>query len=470
MDELHEECGVFGVFYPGAATQGRQEDVSHIAYYGIYSLQHRGQEAAGMVVNSRGEFQVHKRLGLVSDVFTEEMLNERRGQSALAHTRYSTRGSNTLANAQPLVAKTRLGSVAIAHNGNLVNAPIIRDLLEDAGVVFHSSSDSEVILNLISRGASQGLERALTDTMRTVQGSYALGILTEDKLVAVRDPNGNRPLMLGALGNGYVIASESCAIQAVGGTVLRDVEPGEILVIDDEGIQSIRKSEKASLKTCSFEYIYFARPDSTIDGVSVYESRLRTGAALYRESHVEADLVSGVPDSGVVAAHGYAEASGIPYRMTLIKNKYVGRSFIVPSQELREQAVNVKLNALRQNVEGKRIILIDDSIVRGTTSRRLVTLLREAGAAEVHFRVASPPVAFPCYFGIDIPNRDELAASRGLDEIRKMLGADSLAYLSVERLLDSLGDRQRFCTGCFTGVYPIAAPVEEQKMVFEGEV
>ena len=463
MSELHEECGVFGVFLPGA----QDADVAHIAYYGAYSLQHRGQEAAGMVVNRDGEFTVHKRLGLVAEVFTEEMLTSWTGKAALAHTRYSTRGSNTVANAQPLVAQTRLGQVAVAHNGNLVNAPVIRELLEDAGVVFHSSSDSEVILNLISRGSTHGLERALTDTMRTVQGSYALGILTEDKLVAVRDPNGNRPLLLGALGNGYVIASESCAIQAVGGTVIRDVEPGEILVITDDGIQSIKKSEKAGLKTCSFEYIYFARPDSTIDEVSVYESRMRTGAALYREAHVDADLVSGVPESGVVAALGYAEASGVPFRMTLIKNKYVGRSFIVPSQELREKAVNVKLNALRQNVEGKRIILVDDSIVRGTTSRRLVTLLREAGAREVHFRVASPPVAFPCYFGIDIPSRDELAASRGLEEIREMLNADSLAYVSVEGLLDSLGDRHRFCTGCFTGIYPIAAPVEEEKLVFE---
>ncbi|MFW5729333.1 MAG: amidophosphoribosyltransferase [Spirochaetota bacterium] len=458
MSELREECGIFGVFLPDAEN----EDVAHIAYYGVYSLQHRGQEAAGMVVNRDGEFTVHKRLGLVAEVFTEEMLAGWTGKAALAHTRYSTRGPNTVANAQ-----TRLGQVAVAHNGNLVNAPVIRELLEDAGVVFHSSSDSEVILNLIARGATHGLERALTDTMRTVQGSYALGILTEDKLVAVRDPNGNRPLLLGALGNGYIIASESCAIQAVGGTVIRDVEPGEILVIDDDGIQSIKKSEKAGLKTCSFEYIYFARPDSTIDEVNVYESRMRTGAALYREAHVEADLVSGVPESGVVAALGYAEASGVPFRMTLIKNKYVGRSFIVPSQELREKAVNVKLNALRQNVEGKRIILVDDSIVRGTTSRRLVTLLREAGAREVHFRVASPPVAFPCYFGIDIPSRDELAASRGLEEIREMLNADSLAYVSVEGLLDALGDRHRFCTGCFTGIYPIAAPVEEEKLVFE---
>ena len=463
MSELNEECGVFGVYFPGAVN----EDVAHMAYYGVYSLQHRGQEAAGMVVNRDGEFTLHKRLGLVADVFTEEFLSGATGKAALAHTRYSTRGSNTLENAQPLVAKTRVGEVAVAHNGNLVNAPIIRELLEDAGVVFHSSSDSEVILNLIARGATYGLERALTDTMRTVQGSYALGILTEDKLVAVRDPNGNRPLLLGSLGEGYVIASESCAIQAVGGEVIRDIEPGEILVIDDEGLHSIRKSEKAGLKTCSFEYIYFARPDSTIDGVSVYESRMRTGAALYREAHVDADLVSGVPESGVVSALGYAEVSGLPFRMTLIKNKYVGRSFIVPSQELRERAVNVKLNALRQNVEGKRIILIDDSIVRGTTSRRLVTLLREAGAQEVHVRVASPPVAYPCYFGIDIPSRDELAASRGLDEIREMLGADSLAYLSVEGLLDSLGDRNRFCTGCFTGVYPVAAPVEEEKLVFE---
>ncbi|MFP4637029.1 MAG: amidophosphoribosyltransferase [Spirochaetaceae bacterium] len=465
-DHFVEECGVFGVYLTNPEDP-RREELSRIVYYGLYSQQHRGQESAGMVVDDGGELRTHKALGLVADVFSDDTLDSLRGTAAVGHVRYSTRGGNSLANAQPLLGESRLGPLAIAHNGNLVNAPVIRDLLEDAGVMFQTTSDSEVILNLLSRGARYGLKRALTDTVRAVQGAFSLVILTNEGLVGVRDPNGIRPLCIGSIDGGYVMASESCSLDAVGAGFLRDVEPGEIVLIDAEGVHSVKDSERTALRTCSFEFIYFARPDSTIDGANVYESRRRAGARLHEEAPVDADLVAGVPDSGVVAALGYAEASGIPFGMALIKNKYVGRSFIAPSQALRERAVRVKLNVLAGAVKGRRIILIDDSIVRGTTSRRLVAMLKEAGAAEVHLRVASPPVYFPCYFGIDTPSRRELAASRGVADIREIAGADSLAFLSVEGLLDALGSERRFCTGCFTGVYPVAAPVEEEKLAME---
>jgi amidophosphoribosyltransferase len=465
-DHFEDECGVFGVYFP-EADEERRSHLSRLVYYGLYSQQHRGQESAGMVLDDYGEFRTHKELGLVADVFTDDILDSLRGSAAVGHVRYSTRGTNTIANAQPLVGQSRLGPLAIAHNGNLVNAPIIRDLLEDAGVMFQTSSDSEVILNLLARGSRYGLERALTDTMRAVQGAFSLVILSTEGIVGVRDPNGIRPLCIGEIDGGHVIASESCSLDAVGADFVRDVEPGEIVLINEDGIRSVKNSERTALRTCSFEFIYFARPDSTIDGSNVYETRRRAGAQLATEAPVEADLVAGVPESGVFAALGYAEASGIPFGMALIKNKYVGRSFIAPSQQLRERAVRVKLNVLEQTVSGKRVVLIDDSIVRGTTSKRLVTMLKEAGATEVHFRVASPPVAFPCYFGIDTPSRRELAANRGVEDIREMMGADTLAFLSVEGLLESLGSHRRFCTGCFTGVYPVAAPMEEDKLAME---
>lgn len=465
-DKLQEECGVFAIFTPGQGTQ-EHESLSRLVYYGLYAQQHRGQESAGMALLQGREFQLHRGLGLVAEVFTDSVLGSLKGSAAVGHVRYSTSGSNTLVNAQPLVGKSKVGPLAIAHNGNLVNAAIIRELLEDAGVMFQSSSDSEVILNLIARGAKYGLERALWDTVRAIQGAFSIALLTQDSLIAIRDPYGIRPLVIGRRDESYIVASETCALDAVGADLVRDVEPGEIVVIDDDGMRSLQQSEKTHSNTCSFEFIYFSRPDSRIDGVDVYASRTRAGKRLYEESPVEADMVSGVPDSGVVAAMGYAEASGIPYGQTLIKNKYVGRSFIAPSQELRERAVQVKLNVLRSNVEGKRIILIDDSIVRGTTSRRLVSMLRRAGATEVHFRVASPPVRFPCYFGLDTPTRNELAGSRSLEEIREMIGADTLAYLSTEGLLASLGEPRSFCTGCFTGVYPVAAPVEQEKLAME---
>lgn len=457
-DKFKDECGVFGIF------SKENLDVASITYYGLYALQHRGQESAGIVVSDGKELNMHKNIGLVSDIFNEKILKDLNGTSAIGHVRYSTTGSNNVNNAQPIIGKYKLGSIAIAHNGNLVNPDVIRDLLEDGGCVFQTSIDTEVILNLIARGAKRGIERAVVDAIQAIKGSYAIVILTEDKLIGVRDPNGIRPLCIGKINDSYILSSESCALDSVGADFVRDVEPGEIVIIDEEGIKSINFAEKIKCETCSFEYIYFARPDSTIDGINVYESRVRAGRKLFEESPAEADIVIGVPDSGIAAAVGYAEASGIPYGIGFIKNKYVGRTFITPSQELRERAVSVKLNPLKVNVDGKRVVIIDDSIVRGTTSRRLVETLRKAGAKEVHFRVSSPIVKYPCYFGIDTPYRSELiGANSTIEEIRQEIGADSLGYISMEGLLKSLGENKGFCLGCFSGVYPVAAPMEAAK-------
>lgn len=473
IDEIHdqgdrqtEECGVFGVFIPEENDQLRSS-IGRLSYYGLYALQHRGQESAGLAVCDGTEFSHHRGMGLVAEVFSDTFLDSLSGYAAIGHVRYSTAGSSTIANAQPLLAQSRLGEIAITHNGNLVNAPVIRDLLEDTGVMFQTSSDSEVILSLVARGARHGLERAVLDAMRAIQGAFSLVFLTRDALIAVRDPKGIRPLVLGKLGTASIVASESCSLDAIGAERIRDVRPGEILIIRRDGIQSIMQHEQTENRVCSFEFVYFSRPDSEVDGLSVYASRMEAGRILHRESPVEADVVSGVPDSGVVAAHGFAEAAGLPFAMTLIKNKYVGRSFIAPTQELRERAVSVKLNVLRANVTGKRIVLIDDSIVRGTTMRRLVSMLRRAGAREVHIRIASPPVRYPCYFGMDYPSREELAGRRSVEEVREEIGADSLAYLSLPGLQQSLGGTGHFCFGCLTGVYPVAAPLEQEKGALE---
>jgi len=464
IDKMEEECGVFGIF------SNEPMDVSSITYYGLYALQHRGQESAGIAVSDGQEIKFYKEMGLVSDVFNEESLKKLSGKSAIGHVRYSTTGSSNVINAQPLVSKFKLGSIAIGHNGNLVNADIIRGLLEDGGTVFQTSIDSEVIINLIARGAKKGIEKAVVDAIQAVKGSYAIVMLTEDKLIGIRDPNGIRPLCIGKLNDAYILSSESCAFDAIGGDFVRDVKPGEIIIIDKDGIQSIDFAEKTKCETCSFEYVYFARPDSTIDGINVYSSRVKSGEILYREEPIDADVVIGVPDSGIAAAVGYSKASGIPFEIGLVKNKYIGRTFIAPSQELRERAVSVKLNALKVNIEGKRVVLIDDSIVRGTTSRRLVDILRKAGAKEVHFRVSSPIVKYPCYFGIDTASRKELIGSKlPVDEICTEIGADSLGYLSIDGLLESLGVDHGFCLGCFKGVYPISAPIEVDKMRMEEE-
>lgn len=462
VDKFKEECGVFGIFSKEA------ENVADITYYGLYALQHRGQESAGIAVSNGKEIICHKSMGLVSEAFNGEDMKKLKGNAAIGHVRYSTAGSSNITNAQPIVTQYKLGSMAIAHNGNLVNADVIRELLEDGGSIFQTSIDSEVVLSLIARGAKKGIETAVFDAIQAVKGSYALVILTDDKLIGVRDTYGIRPLCIGKMGESYILCSESCALDAVGADFVRDVMPGEIVIIDKDGLRSLNKAEKTQCKTCSFEYIYFARPDSTIDGINVYESRVKVGEVLYEESPVEADIVVGVPDSGIAAAVGYARASGIPYGIGFIKNKYVGRTFIAPSQEIREKAVALKLNPLKSNVEGKRVVLIDDSIVRGTTSLKLVELLKKAGATEVHFRVASPMVKYPCYFGIDTPYRKDLIGSNlDLESIREKIGAESLEYISIKGLLKAFNHGNDFCLGCFKGIYPMATPIETSKDYLE---
>ena len=455
-DKLHDECGVFGIF-----AQDRARDVAPLMYYGLFALQHRGQESAGIAVAKGGPIECVKGMGLVGEVFNPDILSRMEGRISVGHVRYSTAGSSCIENAQPFVSRFKLGSIAVAHNGNLTNADVVRELLEDSGIAFTSSSDSEVIVNLIAKNYKKGIEKALTDTIQFIKGSYALAVMTENALIGARDPNGIRPLCLGKIEGGWVLASESCAIDAVGGEFVRDVAPGEIVIIDDNGVLSFEFGEKTPKATCAFEYIYFARPDSAIDGIDVYASRIRAGEILGRESAVPADLVIGVPDSGVPAAIGYGRATGTPFGLGIVKSKYVGRTFIAPNQELRERAVSVKLNVVRSELVGKRVVIIDDSIVRGTTSKRLVTLLREAGAREVHFRVCSPPVRFPCYFGIDTPHRKDLIGNASsVDEIRDLIGADSLAFISSAGILEALNGNGGYCMGCFSGEYPVATPGE----------
>lgn len=466
-DKFKDECGVFGIYVK------KPVDVASVTYYGLYALQHRGQESAGIAVSNGEEVKAHKGLGLITEAFNNdnlEYLKSMNGNIAIGHVRYSTAGAKTVENAQPLLANTKLGPIAMAHNGNLVNADVIRELLEDGGHVFHTSVDSEVLASLIARGSKRGIERAVVNAISAVRGSFAMVIMTKDKLIGIRDPHGIRPLCLGKVEEGYILSSESCALDSVGAELVRDIEPGEIVVIDGDGIKSIKYSEETTCQTCAFEYIYFARPDSVIDGLDVYNTRVKQGEVLYQEHKIDADLVVAVPDSGIPAAVGYSKASGIPYEMGFIKNRYVGRTFISPSQELRERAVAVKLNPLKVNINGKRVILIDDSIVRGTTSKHLIESLRRAGATEVHFLVASPIVKFPCYFGIDTPYRSELiGANKSVDEIKESIGCDSLGYLSLEGMYEGFYGRRNFCVGCFNGVYPVSAPMEKLNENLEEE-
>lgn len=455
-DKMEEECGVFGIY-----SKDRSE-VAQITYYGLYALQHRGQESAGISVSNFGEIVTYKGMGLTADVFTSKTLENLVGNAAIGHVRYSTTGASKLENAQPLESRYKLGQIAVAHNGNLTNAKIIRELLEDGGSTFNTTIDSEVIIKMIARKANGNVEDAIRSTVGAIKGAYALVILAGNKLVGVRDPYGIRPLCLGINENGdYILASESCAIDAVGGTLIRDILPGEMVIIDENGVKSIKYSENNKKAPCSFEHIYFARPDSIIDGLNVYESRVEAGRLLAKQMKVEADVVIGVPDSGVPAAIGFAEVSGIPYAIGLVKNKYIGRTFIKPTQALREQAVMVKLNPLKVNLEGKRVVIIDDSLVRGTTSKILIEIIRKAGAKEVHFRSASPAVKHSCYFGIDTAHREELIASRlSVEEIRKEINADTLDYLTMENMLKSLKGCN-YCVGCFNGEYPVDTPTEE---------
>ncbi len=469
MDQLHEECGVFGVYDNGDV------DVASACYLGLFALQHRGQESCGIVVNDDGVFTTHKDIGLVNDVFTQEnLLALGKGHIAVGHVRYSTTGASQHMNAQPMVVNHIKGATALAHNGNLTNAFELRKELELQGSIFHTTSDTEVISYLITKARihTHTIEDAVLETMGKLRGAYSLCIMSPTKLLAARDPLGFRPLCIGTIGNSYVIASESCALDVIGADFLRDVEPGEVVVIDKNGLRSIRDhvNDYPKKSVCVFEYIYFARPDSVIDGCSVHQARRRAGELLAKEHPVEADVVIGVPDSGLDAALGYAQASGIPYGMGFIKNKYVARTFIAPDQKMRENKVRIKLNVLSSVVRGKRVIMIDDSIVRGTTSAQIVRLLRDAGATEVHVRVSAPPFKHPCFFGVDIDSRENLIANNhSVDEIAGIIGADTLGYLSIDAVhqLTSGATPYGFCDACFSGRYTTQIPDTTQKNKFE---
>lgn len=453
-DSLHEECGVIGIYR-------EEKDASRLAYYGLFALQHRGQECAGIAVNNNGHIDIKKGMGLVADVFDEKSLNELQGNIAIGHVRYSTAGDKDVRNAQPLVAKYKQGDIGLAHNGNLVNAKNIKEILEDSGVIFHSTTDTESILNLIARYSNKGIETGIKNTMSLLKGAYALVLTTGEDLIGIRDPHGLRPLCIGKLKDGYVLASESCALDVLDAEFVRDVEPGEVVVINKEGLRSIQPSNRCQKHLCVFELIYFARPDSVIDGDSVYDFRVNAGKMLAKQKKIEADMVMPVPDSGVPSAIGYAKESGIPYGEGLIKNRYIGRTFIQPTQEMRENAVKIKLSPLKQNLEGKRVIMIDDSIVRGTTCKRIVEQVKKAGAKEVHVCITSPPVQYSCYFGIDTPYREFLiGAQKSVDEICEYLGADSLTYLSEEGLRQVCQHKSQFCKACFNGKYPMEVPID----------
>ncbi|WP_059050620.1 amidophosphoribosyltransferase [Paenibacillus senegalimassiliensis] len=452
FDTLREECGVFGVF-------GHAEAAS-LSYYGLHALQHRGEESAGICVAGGEDFNYHRSMGLVKEVFDRDKLASLKGDRSIGHVRYSTSGDSKLTNAQPLIFKYRDGDLAVATNGNIVNAPKIRRELEQSGSIFQTTSDTEVIAHLIAR-SSKDFVAAAKDALSQLVGGFAFLLLTNDKLIAASDPNGLRPLVMGRLGDAYLFSSETCAFEVVGAETIREIQPGEMLVLDRDGMHEERYAPAGRKALCAMEYIYFARPDSDMNGSNLHASRKRMGQVMAQESFVDADVVTGVPDSSISAAIGYAEQTRIPYEMGLIKNKYTGRTFIQPSQELREQGVKMKLSAVRKVVEGKRVVMIDDSIVRGTTSRRIVNLLREAGATEVHVRITSPPFKNPCFYGIDTPNRDELIASyKSIEEICQEIHADSLEFLSPKGLIQAVdggnaGDyKGGLCMACFDNDYP----------------
>lgn len=456
-ENLKEECGVFGIYNKDNKESGK------IAYYGLFALQHRGQESCGIAVVEDTTVKQYKDMGLVPDVFDDDILEKLTGDIAIGHVRYSTSGGSTRQNAQPLVSKYAKGALGISHNGNLTNAFELREEMEEMGMIFQSTTDSEVIACLIARERvkKNSVEEAVSSVMDIIQGAYSLLVMSPKKLIGCRDPQGFRPLVLGKLDNSYVLASESCALDGVGAQFIRDVEPGEIIVIDKDGVRSIKThcgNKKTSL--CIFELIYFARSDSMVEGVSIYESRKEAGRQLAKAHPVDGDIVIGVPDSGLDAAIGYAEQSGIPYGMGLVKNRYIGRTFINPTQGQREIGVKIKLNALAATVKGKRVIMVDDSIVRGTTVARLVNTLRSAGAKEVHMRVSSPPFLWPCYYGTDVPSKDKLIACKyPLEEIPKVIGVDSLGYLGIDQLKNiALDLKCGYCDACFTGIYPTEIP------------
>ncbi|MEH7223374.1 amidophosphoribosyltransferase [Bacillus sp. JJ1566] len=449
---LNEECGLFGIW--------GHPDAAQITYYGLHSLQHRGQEGAGIVVSNGEKLRVVKGEGLVNEVFGNGQLEQLQGKAALGHVLYATAGSGGIQNVQPLLFNSQVGGLAVAHNGNLVNANDLRHQLENQGSIFQTSSDSEVLAHLTRKSGYTKIKDRVKNALTMLKGAYAFVLMTEKKMIVALDPNGLRPLSLGKLGDAWVVASETCAFDLIGAKFERDVEPGELLVINDEGLHSEQFAIANNRAMCSMEYIYFSRPDSSINGVNVHTARKNLGKQLALEAPIEADVITGVPDSSISAAIGYAEESGIPYELGLLKNRYVGRTFIKPSQALREQGVKMKLSAVRGVVEGKRVVMVDDSIVRGTTSRRIVKMLREAGATEVHVCISSPPMPNPCFYGIDTSTHEELiASSHSVEEIREIIGADSLTFLSPEGVIKAIGrpfegETRGLCMACFTGKYP----------------
>ena len=447
-DHLHDHCGVFGVFgHPEAAK---------LTYLGLYALQHRGQESAGIVSSDGADLHLHRSLGHVQEIFTPQALAKLPGSAAIGHTRYSTAGDTTLLNAQPIVIDCNKGKLALGHNGNLTNALELRRRLEHRGSIFQTTSDTEVIVHLVARSTARNLPAALADALNQVEGAYSLLVLTRDEMYAIRDPRGFRPLILGRLDGAWVAGSETCAFDLIDADYVREVEPGEMVRISRGGIESLRFAPEKPHQYCIFEQVYFSRPDSIVFGRAVNKSREQMGRLLAREHPADADIVVPLPDSGVPAAVGYADESRIPFRMALIRSHYVGRTFIEPEQSIRDFGVKLKLNPVREDLVGQRVVLVDDSLVRGTTSRKVVRLVREAGASEVHVRISCPPTISPCYYGVDTPRREELiAAQKSPEEIRRFLGADSLGYLSLESLRAAVGDTQgKFCTSCYTGAYP----------------
>jgi amidophosphoribosyltransferase len=455
FDKLKEECGVFGIFgHPEAAN---------MTYLGLYALQHRGQESAGIAASDGERVRISRAMGYVADIFDSRQLSELPGPLAIGHVRYSTAGDSALANAQPILIECGHGQIALCHNGNLVNAKELREELVRDGSIFQSTSDTEVILHLYAKSRARSVEDAIIESVAQAKGAFSLVMLTHDRLVAVRDPHGFRPLALGRLDGAHVVCSETCAMDLIGATYVRDVEPGEVLIISADGIRSVKPFPPAPLAHCIFEHVYFARPDSYVFGRSVNEVRTELGRVLARERPVDADVVVPVPDSGVCAAMGFAEQSGVPLRMGLIRNHYVGRTFIEPQSSIRHFGVRVKLNPVKSILEGQRVVLVDDSIVRGTTSRKIVRMVRATGAREVHVRISCPPTISPCFYGVDTPRKSELiAATHTLAEIRDYLEADSVAYLTIEGLLSAVGtERASYCTSCYTGVYPVDLPRDQ---------
>ncbi|MFW5986311.1 MAG: amidophosphoribosyltransferase [Halanaerobiales bacterium] len=451
-DKMEEECGIFGIYDPD-----NNHDISSLTYLGLLALQHRGQESAGICIKKNEQFRLHKDMGLVANVFEEEMLDKMKGDTAIGHVRYSTTGSSLLVNAQPLLINSIKGDLALAHNGNLINGRELKLNLESHGSIFHSTLDTEVIAHLVARSFEDDLIDALIQSLHQLKGAYSLVAMTKDSLVAARDPHGFRPLCLGKIDDGYVVASETCAFDMIGAEFVREVEPGELVVINKEGLKSIKYSSERPYSFCIFEFIYFARPDSNIGGQNVHLARKEMGRQLAAEMNIDADLVIPIPDSGTAAALGFSEESGIPFSKGIMRNRYVGRTFIQPTQKIRDLKVRIKLSPIKDIIRGKRVILVDDSIVRGTTSNQIINRVKEAGATEVHIAISSPPVIDPCFYGLDTSKRQELIArDMTVEQIADHIGADSLTYLSHEGLIKSINvDGYGFCTACFSGEYPV---------------